>query len=176
MQLVSSTLDNKPNLLAEAGKVAAKLLADGCNCVLIVWDLRPAWPDKKNKPCRHDERQALLQALAQAGITVTQPVYLVCIEQELESWVLADERNISTFLSTAAHPYIAYKVSKPDRVPNPKSVMLNHFKMARGSRYEDRMHAVKILSQKPLDLKKMRRSASFARFESKLMACGAHIG
>jgi len=172
VQLVSRTLDNKPNLLAEVGKVAVKLLADGCACVLIVWDLRPAWPDKKNKPCRHDERQELLQAMAQAGIAANQPVYLVCIEQELESWVLADEKNISDFLSTAAHQYTVKKESKPDRVPNPKSVMLNHFKTARGSRYEDRIHAVKILSQNPLNLKRLRRSTSFARFESKIVACG----
>ena len=33
VKLVSSTLDKKPNLLAEAGKVAVKLLADGCQCV-----------------------------------------------------------------------------------------------------------------------------------------------
>ena len=172
VQLISRTLDNKPNLLAEAGKVAAKLLADGCTCVLIVWDLRPAWPDKNNKPCRHDERQELLKALVQAGIATTQPVYLICIEQELESWVLADEKNISDFLSTAAHHYTAKKVSSPDRVHNPKSVMLNHFKAARGSRYDDKIHAVKILSQNSLNLKRLRRSASFARFESKLMACG----
>lgn len=174
VQLISRTLGNKPNLLAEAGKVAAKLLADGCRCVLIVWDLRPAWPDKKNKPCRHDERQALLQALAQAGIAVTQPVYLVCIEQELESWVLADEKNISDFLSTAAHPYLAKQVSKPDRVQNPKSVLMSHFKAARGSRYDDKIHAVKILSKNPPNWKRLRRSASFARFENKLMACGVH--
>lgn len=174
VQLVSSTLDNKPNLLAEAGKVAAKLLEDGCRCVLIVWDLRPAWPDTKHKPCRHDERLAVLQALAQAGITVTQPVYLVCIEQELESWVLADEKNISDFLSTVTRQYTAKRVSKPDRVQNPKSVMMNHFNTARGSRYDDRIHAVKILSQNPPNLKKLRRSASFSRFENKLMACGVH--
>jgi len=39
---VSRTLDNKANLLKDAGKVAAALLADGCERVLIVWDLRPA--------------------------------------------------------------------------------------------------------------------------------------
>lgn len=171
VQLISCTLDNKPNLLTDAGKVAASLLADGCNCVLIVWDLRPAWPDKNIKPCRHDERQALLQALAQAGIAATQPVYLVCIEQELESWVLADEKCISDFLSTAAHPYTANKVSKPDRVQNPKSVMMSHFKAARGSRYDDKIHAVKILSRNLPNWKRLRRSASFARFESKLVAC-----
>jgi len=47
---VSRTLDNKANLLKDAGKVAAALLAEGCERVLIVWDLRPAWPDKKHKP------------------------------------------------------------------------------------------------------------------------------
>lgn len=57
---VSRTLDNKANLLRDAGRVAAALLADGCERVLIVWDLRPAWPDKKAKPCRHDERAAML--------------------------------------------------------------------------------------------------------------------
>lgn len=174
VQLVSRTLDNKPNLLTEAGKVAASLLADGCNCVLIVWDLRPAWPDKKNKPCRYDERQTLLQTLAQAGIAANQPVYLVCIEQELESWVLADEKNISDFLSTAAHPYLAKQVSKPDREPNPKAVMMSHFKTARGSRYDDKIHAVKILSKNPPNWKRLRRSASFARFERKLVACCVH--
>ena len=57
---VSRTLDNKPNLLRDAGKVAAELLADGCERVLIVWDLRPAWPDKKDRPCRKTEREAIL--------------------------------------------------------------------------------------------------------------------
>ena len=175
VQLVSRTLDNKPNLLSEAGKVAAQLFADGCQCVLIVWDLRPAWPDKKHKPCRHNERLAVLQALAQAGITVTQPVHLVCIEQELESWVLADEKNISDFLSTPTRQYTAKKVSKPDQVQNPKSLMMNHFKTARGVRYDDRIHAVKILSQNPPNLKKLSRSPSFARFENKLKSCGVDV-
>ncbi len=175
VQLISRTLDNKPNLLVNAGKVAAKLLADGCQCVLIVWDLRPAWPDTKHKPCRHNERLAVLQALAQAGIAANQPVYLVCIEQELESWVLADEINISDFLSTVARQYTAKKVSKPDQVQNPKSAMMNHFKLARGLRYDDRIHAVKILSQNPPNLKKLRRSPSFARFESKLLNCGVRL-
>lgn len=173
-QLVSRTLDNKPNLLTESGKVAANLLEEGCDCVLIVWDLRPAWPDTKHKACRHNEQQQLLQVLGQAGVAPNQPVYLVCIEQELESWVLADERNVSDFLSTGAHSYTAKKVGKPDRVQNPKSVMMNHFKQSRGWQYDDKVHAVKILSQNSLNLKRLRRSASFARFENKLVACSVH--
>jgi Domain of unknown function (DUF4276) len=165
----SRTLDNKRNLLEDAAKVAATLLADGCDKVLIVWDLRPAWPDKNNKPCRKHERDSLLQSLKNAQLT-NKPIYLVCVEQELESWLLADETKINTYLSTPAHPYSdAKRVAKPDRVPNPKSVMTNHFKAARGWRYEDRIHAIKVLSCSPLDVKKMRRSTTFQRFEIKLI-------
>jgi hypothetical protein len=38
VQCISRTLDNKANLLKDAGRVAAALLADGCERVLIVWD------------------------------------------------------------------------------------------------------------------------------------------
>lgn len=164
---VSRTLDNKENLLRDAGKVAAELLADGCERVLIVWDLRPAWPDKKHKPCRREERLAIQEAVTTAGIA-DRPVYLVCVEQELESWLLADETKISTYLSTAAHQYTVGRTSKPDRERNPKSVMMNHFRTARGWRYEDRTHAIKILTAADTDLRKLRRSPSFCRFEQKL--------
>lgn len=68
VRVSSRTLDNKENLLRDAGKVAKQLLQDGCSCVLIVWDLRPAWPDMKDKLCRHAERQALLTKLDEAGV------------------------------------------------------------------------------------------------------------
>ena len=166
---VSRTLDNKENLLRDAGRVAAALFADGCERVMIVWDLRPAWPDKTHKPCRRSERLAVLDAVAKAGIA-GRPVFLVCVEQELESWLLADETKISAYLSTAAHPYKAGRVSSPDRVPNPKAVMLNHFRTARGWRYEDRTHAIKVMTATDTDFKKLRRSPSYARFEEKLLS------
>jgi hypothetical protein len=97
------------------------------------------------------------------------PVFLVCVEQELESWLIADEAKISAYLSTAAHPYLAKRVSKPDREANPKSAMMNHFKTARGWRYEDRTHAIKVLRAADTDLKKLRRSPTFTRFEQKLL-------
>jgi hypothetical protein len=167
----SKTLDNKPNLLRDAGKVAAQLLRDGCVCVLVIWDLRPAWPDKKDKPCRHAERQTVLTRLADAGLAAHAPVYLVCIEQELESWLLADEKAVAAYLSTAAHAYPVSKVKTPDAVPQPKAVMINHFKKARGWRYDDKVNAVQVLKAGDIDLARMRRSPSFARFENKLLGC-----
>jgi len=169
----SKTLDSKVNLLRDAGKVAAQLLKDGCACVMIIWDLRPAWPDKTDRPCRHDERQAVLARLAAAGVPLNAPVALICIEQELESWLLANERAISAYLSTAAHAYDAPKVKRPDAVTQPKSAMIQHFKQARGWVYDDKVDAVRVLKAGDLDLPRMRRSASFARFETKLLGCQA---
>lgn len=169
----SRTLDNKDNLLRDAGKVAAQLLKDGCACVLVVWDLRPAWPDGKHKPCRRAERQTVLTRLAEAGVAQNAPVYLICVEQELESWLLANERAISALLSTPSHVYSAPKVKAPDAVAQPKAAMLEHFKNARGWRYDDKVDAVRVLRAAEIDLPRLRRSVSFARFEAKLLACQA---
>jgi hypothetical protein len=169
--LVSRTLDNKANLLKEAGQVAAQLLADSCDCILVIWDLRPAWPDTNNKPCRKQEREALQQSLSNANVPAGARVFLACVEQELESWLLADERKLSKYLSTDAHPYKVSKIPKPDRNMQPKAAVNNHFNAARGSRYDDKVHAIKVIKAGELDWKRLRRSASLARFESKILGC-----
>lgn len=167
----SRTLDNKENLLRDAGKVAKQLLQDGCSCVLIVWDLRPAWPDMKQKPCRHAERQVLLSILAEAGMLPHAPVHLICIEQELESWLLANENAIAALLSTDAHPYPVSRIKKPDRESKPKTTLIRHFKHARGWRYDDKVDAIRVLKAADVDLARLRRSTSFGRFENKLNQC-----
>jgi hypothetical protein len=165
--LVSRTLDNKPNLLKEAGNVARALLADGCDRVLVIWDLRPAWPEKTQSPCRKQECDEILASLLRAEIAGNQ-VFLVCVEQELESWLLADEKKIAALLSTDAHPVKIRKVSKPDQVQNPKSAIMKLFREHRGWRYEDHVHAIRILSSLETNLKSLRRSPTFSRFELKL--------
>lgn len=166
--LRSVTLDDKPNLLANAAMAAQALLADGCERVLVIWDLRPAWPDTHRKPCRAAERAHLLDTLAKQGLQGA-PVYLVCVEQEFESWIVADEAKLSAFLSTAAHPYSVPRVRRPDREKNPKSLVMKHFATARGLRYEDRVHAIKVMrTAPPPNWPRLRRSDSFARFEAKL--------
>ncbi|MBK5273702.1 MAG: DUF4276 family protein [Desulfuromonadales bacterium] len=166
---VSRTLDNKANLLSQAATVAAALLDDGCERVLIIWDLRPAWPDMAHKPCRHIERVALQDALEKTGLEGAAPVFLVCIEQELESWILADDDNLSRFLSTDAHAYPVKRIRHPDREKQPKALLIGHFKQARGWRYDDKVHAVKVLSTSEPNWNRLRRSLSFVRFETKIL-------
>ncbi len=166
----SKTLDTKINLLRDAGKVAAQLLNDGCSCVLILWDLRPFWPDK-GKPCRYAERQTLLTRLTEAGVPSHAPVHLVCIEQELESWLLASDQAIAALLSTKAHAYPVSSIKRPDTVVQPKAVLKNYFKNARGWSYVDSVDAIRVLRAANVDLARLRRSTSFARFENKLNNC-----
>lgn len=168
--LKSITLDDKPNLLANAALAAHALLADGCERVLVIWDLRPAWPITGRKPCRAKERAFLLDTLAKQGLEGA-PVHLVCVEQEFESWIMADETKLSAFLSTVTRAYSVPRVRRPDREKNPKSLVMKHFTMAGRPRYEDRVHAIKIMrTDPPPNWAKLRRSDSFARFETKLTA------
>ena len=171
VELAFATLDNKANLLRDAGPTAKRLLGvDGCCCVLVIWDLRPAWPTPK-KPCRAKEVAEVEKSLHEAGLTTNDPVHLICIEQELESWLLANERAVSAVLSTAAHAYSMDRVRRPDTVAQPKAALINHFQKARGRRYDDKVDAIRILRAIPVDLIRLRRSDSFARFERKLLEC-----
>ena len=168
-EYLSKTLDNKDNLLNQAAEIAKGLIKiDQCDRVLIIWDLRPSWPDMKTKPCRFAERQRLLSDLQASGLQ-NQSISLVCIEQEFESWLLADKDAVNSFLSRPTHTYNgATTVSRPDNEKNPKSRMIKYFKEARGFKYDDKVHAIGIVKQECLSLKKLRRSVSFSRFENKL--------
>ena len=87
-------LSNKRDLLDGCGKAAADLLADGCERVIVVWDLYPAWQD--TEPCRKEDRDTALRSLEAARVPQAQ-VALVAIESMLECWFLADERAISQY-------------------------------------------------------------------------------
>jgi len=166
IRITSRTLDDKPNLIAECGNAAAELLDDGCDRVVIIWDLRPAWPDTKSKPCLKEERQAIHDSLHSATLQ-NDKVHLVCIIQELEAWLLADERAIASVLSRSAHPVTIQRRRRVAQVPNPKSVLNNLFKEHRGRRYVDRIHAEQIVKAMP-DLRRLLRVESFSRFHNTL--------
>lgn len=51
--------------------------------------------------------------------------------------------------------------------------MPEYFKKARGWRYDDKVDALRVLKAVVVDLPRLRRSTSFARFEAKLLACHA---
>lgn len=162
----SVTLGNKPNLLSECGSSAAQLLTDGCDRIIIVWDLYPAWREKGQRPCRKEDCEIIMNSLATAGVTPAN-VYLVCIEEELEAWLLADGRAISAVLSKPTHPVKVKDKKKPEGIKNPKKQLNKIFQENTGRPYVDRQHA-KMIVEELEDLNKLRRCITFVRFAEKV--------
>ena len=158
-------MDNKTRLLEECGTVTRNLFNDGCDRVVILWDERPAWPDMRDPLCWHNDRERILAELAQAGID-DQPVYLVCIEREFESWLLFDNLMLSNILSTPAHPVRLGRQKNPDRIQNPKGRMMAIFKQ-HGKRYVDTVYARRF-ADALTTLNRLRRCPTFCRFAEKV--------
>jgi hypothetical protein len=158
-------MDNKKNLLEGCGAVAANLLKDGCDRVVILWDERPAWPKMGEPLCWHNDRIKVLQELTAAHITLDR-VHLVCIEREFESWLLFDDQMLATVLSIPPHKV---KVPKhPDRQKNPKGLMTTLFRKLAGKTYVDVQFA-KQFANGLTQLNRLRKCQTFKRFEQKIL-------
>lgn len=163
IEVVCRPLGPKPNLIAKCGSVAAQLLKDGCERVVIIWDLYPAW--REGKPCRKKDREGILNSLVLSGVE-TEKIALVCIEQELEAWLLADRRALSAVLSKP-HRKVVIKSQKHPERGNPKTRLIKIFNEHRGYPYQDRSDAERIVRAMP-KLNQIRRVATFRRFALKV--------
>jgi hypothetical protein len=159
-------MDNKRNLIQACGRATAALFNSGCRRVVILWDERPAWPRAGERLCWHNDRQDILANLRQARVA-DRPVHLVCIEREFESWLLFDDRMLSSVLSTTAHPIRVGRQRSPHTAPNPKGTMIGLFRQHRGWRYVDVQHAP-AFARCLEDLTHLRRCATFRRFAERV--------
>ena len=100
-----------------------------------------------------------------AGVDALQ-VSLVCIEEELEAWLIADGRALSSVLSRPAHPVQVRDTKKPEKTRKPKTHLIRVFQQ-NGHSYVDRIHAKKIVEALP-DLTRLRRCETFVRFAVKV--------
>lgn len=164
------TFRNKPDLIAKCGAAVSSLLAEGCERVLIVWDLYPAWRDDGCRPDCVEDCQAIRQSLRTAGVADDGRFVLICIREELEAWLVADGRALSTVLSRTTHPVRARDTRRPDTARNPKAKLRRLFRQHGHGDYSDRTHAIRIARAMP-DHNKIRRSQSFQRFAAKLQPC-----
>ena len=164
IEIDSVTLDNKRKLVAGCGPAAARLLADGCERVIIIWDLHPAW--RAAAPCRKEDRDNILQSLRVSDVDVNQ-VFLICIEEELEAWLLADNRALNEVLSKPHRKVNIKRIRSPERINNPKKRLTNIFYEYIKRPYTDRIHAEQIVRALP-DLNRLYRIDSFHRFARKV--------
>ena len=169
IKFISLGLDNKKNLISNCGKTAGILLKT-CDKVIIIWDLYPSW-ERKKKPCLHQDRTDIFANLEANGVSKND-VELVCIKEELEAWLIADERALKEFISDKKPTHSVEKISKskkPDSVRNPKTKLTKLFnkELGRQRKYDDYKDAEKII-KKVNDFKRLCNSESFKRFVNKL--------
>jgi hypothetical protein len=161
------TMDNKPGLVANCGEVAALLLNEGCERIVIVWDLYPAWSEEGKRPCRHNDKESIIASLNEANVALER-VVMVCIESMMESWLLTDGRALSAFLSKPHRPITISDNNQAHRNRKPKGTLTDYMQPAGFGRYQDYLHAIRIIEKLP-DLKRLRKCKSFARFEAKIL-------
>ena len=172
----SVTLDNKRRLVSECGEATALLLRGGCERVIIAWDLYPAWREDGQRPCRKQDRDKAFAALEAAGVVKRdfqspaagerdqRRVFLVCIQEELEAWLLADHTALETVLSRPSRPVRLGRIRDPEAESNPKKRLTKIFKDKAGWEYNDRVNAEGIIKAVQ-DLDKVARACpTFARF------------
>jgi hypothetical protein len=164
-------LSVKTTLLNECGKAAKRLLALGCEKVFIIWDLHPAWKADKGRPCRHEDKEIMkvsLNKFFSAKELAKFDIIPLCIEQELESWLLADGRILSDYFSRPTHKVKIKNESNPDSIADPKAKLIGYFKKHRGVKYEGTIHAEQII-KKIDNFQKLKGSETFSRFHFKLL-------
>jgi hypothetical protein len=159
-------MDKKPKLVEGCGKATKQLLESGCERVLIVWDLYPGWRVKGQKPCRKEDREAILASLRASRVDLRK-AKLICIQEELEAWLLCDGDALSEVLSRPTHKVKIKSEKNPDGISNPKGRMRKIFQQNGKPDYNDMTDAIKIARALP-DTKKLLRSSSFDRFRNSL--------
>jgi hypothetical protein len=167
IEFVPATLDDKRNLIEQCGAVAKSMFDQDCQKVIIVWDLFPPW--REFRPCRREDRQNIFHSLQAEGIDLNR-VALVCICEELEAWLLADNRAVETIIGRRKQPYTVGRIprfKKPDSIKNPKKRLTKIFNQELGCRYVDYQDAHRIAANIP-DFNRIRRSESFRRFALKV--------
>lgn len=161
-------LRSKRLLKTNCGPAARELLeSSACSRVVILWDLLSDFAEFAGRGCRHADKEAIAASLASAGLDPTDArIKVVCIEKVLESWIVADNRAVSKFLSTDAHEVTVPRCKHPDRIRSPEAVLNRSFRESRFRKYRDLDHAFGIIQH--AGLSRLRSSDSFRHFEEKL--------
>lgn len=158
MEVESVTLDNKKNLIEGVGKAAASLLATGCDQVVVLWDLMPPWG---GEVCRKSDCDKIIADLETSKVDLGK-VKLVCVEAEMESWMIVDGRGVTDYFQSKSsrklEPFGDKK--RADEQSKPKDKIRRYNK-----RYNDYIDNIGIVKRLPDFNMAARWNDSFKRFK-----------
>ena len=162
-------LGSKAAVFTKGVEAADKLVeTDKCDLVLIVWDLKPLWSEVAAKNCE-DEAAEMRQQLEAVSSATRKKIRLLCLTYELETWLIAEDRAVSAYLSTSAHK-VKFKAPKdPASKTDAKAFLNTTITKVRGqrNRYVDYKEAIRLVKLWP-DTSRVGAIDSFQRF-SKLV-------
>ena len=168
--------DGKPEMIANCGEDAALLLSE-CDRVVILCDL-----GSERHKCGWKE--ALERDIAVIRVELgrhdadNEKVRLLIIQEEIETWLVADHKAVAAFLSASSpRSCTLKKVKNPQIILNPKKQLNKMFEGWR-PRYWDIEHADGIA--KHIEIENIQSVCSFARFKRLLteteFACQRFVG
>lgn len=168
VEVMCRPLGSLPDLKSDCGNTAALMLQEGCDQIVIIWDLYPGWRTDGKRPCLLEHRKEIIASLDEAKVN-SKSVELVCIEEELEAWLLADHRALTRFIEskTVRENVRIGQQRQPERIDKPKTRLDNLVRKYWGRPYTDRVHARMIVEQLE-NLDYIRRSTTFQRFEERV--------
>jgi hypothetical protein len=159
----------KPELIENAGNVAATLFDTGYARVLVIWDIMPRWGRPGGE---QEDTQDLRVSLSNAGVATHPCLFLIAIHKELEAWLLADGSALSAVLSRPAHPVTIGNTKNADTVANPKKRLEKLFKQYNipfgpqpmQGMYQPKLAAIRIAENIPEKFGQLAKLSSFKKF------------
>ena len=160
--VVPSGTTNKPGMIAKCGEVAQTLIeAEQCNKVAVLWDLIPTWG---GKACRKEDVEAITNNLNAANVDLTK-IKLICIEPELEGWLIVEGTALTKYKTDICHPHPVKKfngVNLSAQSNDSKKTISKYLER----RYNDISEAIRITKNIDDFDKIARKNKSFARLKT----------
>lgn len=160
--VVPSGSTNKPGMIAICGEVAQTLIeVEHCDKVAVIWDLMPTWG---GKACRKEDVDEITSNLKDSNVNLSK-VKLVCIEPELEGWLIVDRAALTNYKTNLSHPHPVKKFkgrNLSSHSNDSKKIISKYLE----KRYIDISEAIKITKYIEDFGKIARKHASFARLKN----------
>ena len=159
--VIPSGTTNKPSMIANCGEIAQTLIeAEACQKVAILWDLIPAWG---GKACRKDDIDAITKNLIAANVDLSK-IKLICIEPELEGWLIVDGAALTKYKTDICRPHPVKKFNGAKlsaKSNNSKNTISKYLER----KYNDIIEAIRIVKNIEDFDKIARKHESFSRLK-----------
>ncbi|NBP68863.1 MAG: hypothetical protein EBR30_08920 [Cytophagia bacterium] len=151
-----SCMGNKKTLIEESATDVAVMLANGCEYVFIIWDRIPKWGG--SGVCA-DHQAELTANLQWENVNLAQIIFC-CIDEMLESWLIADGRGVTNYFQAINHlsPKFNDHSTRAEQT-SPKDRLTRY-----NGRYNESVHNIGIVKALPDFSRAARWNSSFKHF------------